>query len=152
MSHTAGGGFQPSDGKKIFSPKIHACRLPLPSGSRGEFKDSSQGIGNQFTRTFAMLKDCPGNPHVGMAREPHNKIVGEAAGRHPLGTSVDVHFVTSREVDEAFYELCISRIWRNPRHRSIWNKCSAFRDWRFDEEHLGKKLSVRKSIVKLEAL
>lgn len=38
--------------------------------------------------------------------EPYNKNVGGAAGRHPMGTSVDVRFVTNSQADQAFLELC----------------------------------------------
>ena len=38
--------------------------------------------------------------------EPYNKNVGGAAGRHPLGTSVDVRFCSNADADRGFDELC----------------------------------------------
>lgn len=41
--------------------------------------------------------------------EPYNKNVGGAAGRHPLGTSVDVRFCNKADQSTAFKELCKMR-------------------------------------------
>lgn len=38
--------------------------------------------------------------------EPYNANVGGAAGRHPLGTSVDVRFCTKADQEKAFRLLC----------------------------------------------
>lgn len=38
--------------------------------------------------------------------EPYNKNVGGAAGRHPLGTSIDVRFASNSDANRAFNELC----------------------------------------------
>lgn len=38
--------------------------------------------------------------------EPYNANVGGAAGRHPMGTSIDVRFCTNADADRGFYELC----------------------------------------------
>lgn len=38
--------------------------------------------------------------------EPYNKNVGGAAGRHPLGTAVDVRFCTKTDAIKAFDTLC----------------------------------------------
>jgi hypothetical protein len=41
--------------------------------------------------------------------EPYNKNVGGAAGRHPLGTSVDVRFASKTEQNKAHSSLCKMR-------------------------------------------
>lgn len=41
--------------------------------------------------------------------EPYNNNVGGAAGRHPLGTSVDVRFCSNSDAIRAFDELCKAR-------------------------------------------
>ena len=38
--------------------------------------------------------------------EPYNKNVGGAAGRHPLGTSVDVRMCSMEDMEKAFLRLC----------------------------------------------
>ncbi len=38
--------------------------------------------------------------------EPYNKNVGGAAGRHPFGTSVDVRFSSSSDMEKAHKQLC----------------------------------------------
>lgn len=38
--------------------------------------------------------------------EPYNANVGGAAGRHPYGTSIDVKFCTTRDMERAFAKLC----------------------------------------------
>lgn len=38
--------------------------------------------------------------------EPYNANVGGAAGRHPFGTSVDVRFSTTRDMERAHSQLC----------------------------------------------
>lgn len=41
--------------------------------------------------------------------QPYNKNVGGAAGRHPYGTSVDVRFSSTRDMEKAHKQLCT---WR----------------------------------------
>ena len=38
--------------------------------------------------------------------EPYNENVGGAAGRHPFGTSVDVRFSSTRDMEKAHSQLC----------------------------------------------
>jgi hypothetical protein len=92
------------------SKSIFACtygasqvhRLIHPSSST--WKNATKAI--QLLQKLSAKGICISQIYNWWRPEPYNANVGGAAGRHPLGTSVDVRFCTNSDAIKGFDELC----------------------------------------------